>query len=89
VEQYHKKEKKGEDDDNKDYDEDADYGYKYLRDIIEKRFIDFEDLSERDYITILLDLLLYKNEPLVRNAIEILSLHFSQKTILVNRLKEI
>jgi hypothetical protein len=53
------------------------------------RFIDFEDLSERDYITILLDLLLYKNEPLVRNAIEILSLHFSQKTNLINRLKEI
>ena len=48
-----------------------------MTEIVESKFINFEKLSERDYITILLDLLLYKDEDLVKNAIEILSLHFS------------
>ena len=47
-----------------------------MLDIIKNKFIDLEDLAERDYITIILDLLLYKDETLVMNAIEILSLHF-------------
>ena len=70
-------------------DKDAVMGFTYLNDIIDKKFIDMEELSERDYITILLDLMLYKDEDLVKNAFALLHLHFSQKSNLISQLKEI
>ena len=50
----------------------------WIQDIMIEDFISFEELGNKDYNIILLDLLLYKEDNLVNNAISLLDSHYSQ-----------
>jgi len=54
-----------------------------------EKFISFEELSNKDYNLILLDILQYKEENLVNSAISLLHSHYSQQMNLVDGLVEV
>ena len=46
--------------------------------------LDLEEISERDFVCILLDLIMYENSELVNNAFKLLVRFFSQKQAIID-----
>ena len=49
----------------------------WVREFTQTKLFDFEEISEVDYITVLLDLMLYEDDQLVNMVLDLLNTHFS------------
>lgn len=51
--------------------------------------LDLQELSDKDFVCILLDIILYQNDELVNNAFKLLVLFFTQTQSLLELMSEV
>ena len=61
----------------------------WMNTAFEEKKLDLERISARDFVCILLDLILYQNPDLVNNAFKLLVKFFSQKRSIIELASEV